>query len=167
MTFAPTKGLSHYGNFTLESVGKNKAIYQFGLLDKDGDSGMGHFKVNKRGMVSFYAERGNDDSKLSKDDPLLFKTDAGDAFSWGSLVSGVSTISDIIDQVGHYGSIAAKGLDTADTIYDSLKDFGKTSGLFRRSDDLSATDVLSGVSTGISIIPTLIDTASKILPFLL
>ena len=165
--FAPTKGLSHYGNFTLEKVGKNHAIYQFGLLDKDGDSGIGHFKVNRRGKMSFFGEKGIDDSKLSKDDPLLFTSNAGDDLSWGSLVKGVSSVSDIIDQVGHYGSIAAKGLDTADSIIDSLSDFGKSTGLFRRSDDLSFGGILSGISQGISLIPSLINTAETIAPFIL
>ena len=165
--FALTEGLSHYGNFTLEKVKKNHAIYQFSLSDKDGDSGVGHFKVNKRGKVSFFGEEGTDDSKLSKDDPLLFKSDAGDAFDWGSITKGISTMSDIVDQFGHYGSIAAKGLDTGAEIFDSLSDFGKSTGLFRRSDDLSANDILSGVNTGISIAGSLINTVAPILPFLL
>ena len=162
--FATTKGMSHYGNFTLEKVKKGHAIYQYNLTDKDGDTGMGHFKVNRRGIVSFYAEEGTDDSKLTKDDPLLFRSDAGDAFNWGSITG---PISDAVDQIGHYGTIAAKGLDTSISIYDSLKDFGKSTGLFRRSDDLSASDVLSGVNTGISIAGSLIDKISPILPFLL
>ena len=83
--FAPTKGLSHYGNFVLEKVNKNHAIYQFDLTDKDGDASTGHFKVNKRGIISFFGEEGNDDSKLSKDDPLLFKSDAADAFNWADV----------------------------------------------------------------------------------
>ena len=165
--FAPTKGLSHYGNFTLEKVGKNKAIYQFGLLDKEGDEGMGHFKVNKRGIISFYGEKGNDDSKLSKDDPFLFKGDLGDDFSWSDITRGVSTVSNIVDQVGHYGSIAVKGLDTAESVINSLSDFGKSTGLFRRSDDLSFGDLMNGVSQGITLIPSLINTAEKIIPFIL
>ena len=162
--FASTQGMSHYGNFTLEKVKKGHAIYQYNLTDKDGDAGMGHFKVNRRGIVSFYSEEGTDDSKLTKDDPLLFRSDAGDAFSWGSITG---PISDAVDQIGHYGTIAAKGLDTGISIYDSLKDFGKSTGLFRRSDDLSAGDVLSGVKEGISIAGSLINTISPILPFLL
>ena len=165
--FSPTKGLSHFGNFTLEKVGKNKAIYQFNLIDKDGDSGIGHFKVNKRGKMSFYAEEGTDDSKLSKDDPLLFKSDVADAFSWGDITKGVLNMSDIVDQVGHYGSIAAKGLDTAESIYDSLSDFGKSTGLFRRSDDFSIGSLLSGVKTGLQITGQLVDTAETIGSFLL
>ena len=165
--FSPTKGLSHFGNFTLEKVGKNKAIYQFGLTDKDGDSGIGHFKVNKRGKISFYGEEGTDDSKLSKDDPLLFQSDAADAFSWSDITKGVSTMSDIIDQIGHYGSIAAKGLDTAESIYDSLSDFGKSTGLFRRSDDFSIGSLLSTVTTGLQITGQLIDSVETIGSFLL
>ena len=35
----------------------------------------------------FYKEEGTDDSKLSKDDPHLFKSDAADAFNCGSIVA--------------------------------------------------------------------------------
>ena len=117
--------------------------------------------------MSFYAEEGTDDSKLSKDDPLLFKSDVADAFSWSDITKGVSTMSDIVDQVGHYGSIAAKGLDTAESIYDSLSDFGKSTGLFRRSDDFSFGSLLSGVKTGLQITGHLVDTAETIGSFLL
>ena len=167
MAFALTKGLSHYGNFTLEKTTKNKAIYQFTLADKDGDTSTGHFKVNRRGKMAFYGEEGGDDSKLTKDDPLLFRSDASDAFSWGDITRGISRVSEIVDQIGHYGSIAAKGLDTADTVYDSLSDFGKSTGLFRRSDDFSFGSIFSGVKTGLSISGQLIDSAASILPFLL
>ena len=165
--FAPTDGLSHFGNFTLESVKKNKAIYQFTLADKDGDTSTGHFKLNKRGKIAFYGEEGGDDSKLSKDDPLLFRSDASDAFSWGDITKGVSSMSDIVEQVGHYGTIAAKGLDTADSIFDSLSDFGRTTGLFRRSDDLIFDDILNGVERGISISGQLVNAVAPIIPFLL
>ena len=167
--FAPTKGLSHFGTFTLEKAGKRKAIYEFSIADKDGDSGTGHFSVNKRGKIAFYGEEGNDDSKLSKDDPLLFKSDLGDAFDWGDIIGGGSTlpIENVINTIGHYGTIAAKGLDTADTIFDALSDFSKTSGLFKRSDNFSIGDLLSGVETGINISGKIINTVAPIVPFLL
>jgi hypothetical protein len=64
-------------------------------------------------------------------------------------------------------SIAVKGLDTAESFYDSLSDFGKSTGLMKRSDDLSFGSLLSGVSAGISIIPALINTPETIGSFLL
>jgi hypothetical protein len=57
------------------------------LLDNDGDSGIGYSMVHMRGKIFFYKEEGTDDSKLSKDDPHLFKSDAADAFNCGSIVA--------------------------------------------------------------------------------
>ena len=152
---------------------KNHVIYQFGIADKDGDSSIGHFKVNKRGMMSFYGEEGTDDSKLSKDDPLLFKSDVADAFNWGDITKDVSTMTDIVNQVGHFGSIAAKGLPTGCyspwimcSSENYLPDITKLISA-RKSDDFNFGDIFSGIKQGISIAGTLIDTVKPIASFLL
>ena len=173
--FAPTKGLSHYGNFTLEKVKKHHAIYQFSLADKDGDSSIGHFKVNKRGVFSFFGEEGNDDSKLSKDDPLLFKGDAADSFNWADIYTKSQIkMQNLINSVGHYGTIAAKGFD-ADCLsplamcspdnYDGL-DLSERL-MPRRSDDLSFGDIFSGIKYGISLAGSLTNSLDPVLPILL
>ena len=54
-------------------------------------------------------------------------------------------MTDIVNQDGDHGSIAAKGLETAESICDSLSGFGTSTGLMRGSDDLSFGNVLSEV----------------------
>ena len=158
--------ISHLGSFVLEKRNKNRAIYQWNLSDGQNDYGSGHFTINRRGAIKWYNEP-DINSKFDKNDPLLFKSNVADAFGWGDITKGISKVSDIVDTVGHYGSIAAKGLDTAKTVAGALDDFTSSLGSSRRSDDFSFDDIWGGIKTGIGIAGQAINTIAPLAPLLL
>ena len=158
--------VSHLGSFVLEKRNKNRAIYQWNLSDGQNDYGSGHFLVNKRGGIKFYNEP-DINSRFDKNDPLLFKSNVADAFGWGSITKGLKSVSSMVDTIGHYGTIAAKGLDTAKTVADSLSGFTSSLGSSRHSDDFSFDDVWSGVKQGISIAGQVTNAIAPLAPLLM
>ena len=165
-TLGSLSDVSHLGSFVLEKQGKRKAIYQWNLADGQNDYGSGHFTVNKRGAIKFYNEP-DVNSKFDKNDPLLFKSSVADAFGWDSITKGIKTVSGIVDTIGHYGSIAAKGLDTAKTVSDSLAGFTSSLGSSRRSDDFSFDDLWSGVKQAVTITGQVTDAIAPLAPLLM
>ena len=158
--------VSHLGSFVLEKQNKKRAIYQWNLADGQNDYGSGHFLVNKRGAIKFYNEP-DVNSTWDKNDPLLFKSSVADSFGWGSITKGLKTVSGIVDTIGHYGTMAAKGLDTAKTVSDSLAGFTSALGSSRRSDDFSFDDLWSGVKQGITIAGQVTDAIAPLAPLLM